>query len=115
MGTTEVYEPSLTIKAFCKSEGISEPSYYKLKQMGLGPKEMRYPAMNMVRIAHADRIAWQQLIKDPPPEHAETVRVLKEKLLLKSRAAAALSVESPKHISKGVTKRRKPQQGEAVR
>ena len=36
----DIYEPSYTIKSFCAAEAISEPTYYKLKEFGLGPDEL---------------------------------------------------------------------------
>jgi hypothetical protein len=113
---TEPYEPSYTLKQFCEAEGISEPTYYKLKQMGLGPRELRYPGINVVRITHADRIAWQQMMQNPTTEHAEKVRAMKEKMRAKGRMAAIKSVDSPKHVSKptGTPRRgRRQQQPEA--
>ena len=57
MGDKTPYEPSYSIKQFCEAEGISGPTYFKLREAGLGPEEMRPGGLNMVRITHAARIA----------------------------------------------------------
>jgi hypothetical protein len=117
MGTEELCEPSYSIAKFCKNEGFSEPTYYKLKAMGLGPTEMRLPGINVVRITHEARIAWQQMMQNPTDEQAEAARAVIERLRAKGRMAARRAVESPRHVSKptGTPKRRRQQQGEAAR
>ena len=76
--TTELYEPSYTLASFCRAEDISEPTYCKLRAMGYGPEEMRYPGINIVRITHAARLAWQRMMQNPTGEHAAAVQRIAE-------------------------------------
>jgi hypothetical protein len=55
-------ERSYTIAEFCRLDRISAPTFYKLKRLGLGPREMRGP-LNIVRISHAARLAWQRAME----------------------------------------------------
>src|SRR6516165_10643001 len=98
--TTTLHEPSYTIAGFCRVENISQPTYYKLKAMGLGPKEMRFPGINAVRISHRDRLEWQEMMRNPTGEHAAAVQQVIERQQQKSRMAAAKAKDSPLHGSR---------------
>jgi hypothetical protein len=65
----EGFERSYNVKEFCASENISVPTYGKLRDQGLGPKEMRF--LNCVRISHADRLEWQEKRRAPNSEEAK--------------------------------------------
>ena len=60
--------PSLTIPEFCAGEQISEATYHKLRRDGLGPREMRYPGLKVVRISIAARDAWREMMENPTPK-----------------------------------------------
>ena len=49
---------SLTIAEFCRSEKISRSLYYKLRRLGLGPKEMLI--LSAVRISARARDRWRR-------------------------------------------------------
>ena len=51
-------EPSYSITGFCVAENISESTYHKLRGLGYGPDEMRFPDSPMVRITTKARRAW---------------------------------------------------------
>ena len=87
-------EPSYTIHQFCAAEGITPPTYYKLKAQGLGPKEMRHGGA--IRISHRSRLEWQKEREQPTEAQRET----DETLLKRARAISAKAVASPRHISK---------------
>jgi hypothetical protein len=99
MGTNSAYEPSYSIGGFCDAEDISEPTYYDLRSKGLGPRELRYPGKNIVRITHSERLAWQQMMMNLTGEHGEAVARTAAHLREKGRDAAAKAVQSDKHIS----------------
>lgn len=103
------HEPSYTIPEFCKAEGISEPTYYKLRTLGLAPTELRY--LSMVKITYAERIAWQQKLMNPTGELAEKLREIATRKVAQGRKAAAASVASPRHISN----QRRGKQADAVK
>jgi hypothetical protein len=96
----ELYEPSYSIKDFCRVENISRFTYDKLAQMGFGPKVMRFPGgIDKLTITHAARLEWQQKMQNPSPEQREQIERLLEKKRQKGRDAAQASVASPKHAS----------------
>jgi predicted DNA-binding transcriptional regulator AlpA len=95
---SEKHEPSYTIREFCAAEGITTPTFYKLKKQGLGPKEMRLGTA--VRISHRARLAWQRARENPKGKEAEAVRLAAEALLKRSAAAVERAVASPNHVSK---------------
>jgi hypothetical protein len=115
---------SLNIKQFCEKEGISEPTYFKMRDAGLGPTEMTYhqAGINAIRITYADRLAWQAMLKNPTAEQAEKMRRLRERLHAHTRAAATKATASKLHVSKPDSpyrvrrrKEREQKQGEAAR
>jgi len=93
-----VTEPSYTIREFCLAERMSTPTYYKLKNLGLGPREMRKGAA--ISISHRARLDWQLARENPTGAEAEAVREAEDGLRNRSRAAAAKSIKSPRHVSR---------------
>jgi hypothetical protein len=99
------YQPSYNIEQFCICEGMSRPFYNALRDLGLGPKEMRYGAW--VRISHTERLRWQERMANLTPEQLALVQETRDRLNARARKAAAASVASPKHISVNAATRRK--------
>src|SRR5262245_23111926 len=94
----ETFEPSYTIREFCAAEGITTPTYYKLKRQGLGPKEMRLGTA--VRISHRARGEWQRARENPQGAEAKAVRKKAEALCERSKAAVKRAIASPNHVSR---------------
>jgi hypothetical protein len=90
-------EPSYTIRQFCHAEGLSPPTYFKLRAMGLGPREMRTGAL--VRITHRARLDWHRARENPTGTEADAVRKTAEAMRARSRAAVKVAVASPRHVS----------------
>jgi hypothetical protein len=102
-------EPPLTIDDFCKIEGMSRATYYKLKRLGLGPEltEIVLPAepgvnhgrgLNFIRISAEAHRAWRKKIAKVRASKAselEAARAREQRL-----AAAKLAVASPAHVSR---------------
>jgi hypothetical protein len=84
MGDNSIFEPSYTITDFCKAENISQPTYFELRAVGLGPQEMRFPGKTLVRITHRDRLAWQDMLRNPTPEQAELIEKMRQRQRQKS-------------------------------
>jgi hypothetical protein len=61
-------DASLSIPAFCAAENISKTTYHKLRLLGLGPEEMRFPGTDIVRITFENRKKWHERIHALPPE-----------------------------------------------
>jgi hypothetical protein len=101
--------PSYTIGEFCIAEKISPPTYYKLRHLGLGPREMHIGAA--VRISHDARLDWQRARENPQGAELEAVRSAAEGRRQRSHAAIKRALASPRHISK---RRRQPRQRVAV-
>jgi hypothetical protein len=99
------FEPSYNIERFCICESMSRPFYNALRDLGLGPKEMRYGAW--VRISHTERLRWQERMANLTPEQRALVLQTRERLSTRARKAAEASVVSPKHISVNAATRRK--------
>jgi hypothetical protein len=102
-------EPPLTIDAFCKIEGMSRATYYKLKRLGLGPEltEIVIPAesgvnhgrgLHFIRISADAHRAWREKIAQVRASEAaelEAARAREQRV-----EAARRAVASPAHISK---------------
>jgi hypothetical protein len=101
----EPFERSYNVKEFCASENISVPTYGKLRDQGLGPREMRY--LNCVRISHADRLAWQEKRRAPTSDEAAAIQQIIEQMRAKARKGGSASAASPKHVSVNTATRRK--------
>jgi hypothetical protein len=97
-------EQSYTISEFCALERISHPTFYKLKGLGLAPREMRGP-LNTVRISHAARLDWQAMMEKPSDAAAKTAEAIRKR----AQAAVRKSAASPNHISRKPDRRRRRQ------
>jgi hypothetical protein len=108
MGTTALqqaraaspHEPSYILREFCAAERISKATYFKLRKMGLAPEELRYPGINVVRITHAARQAWHEMLRTLTGEQAAAVQRTADVLRERGRRAAAHAVASHKHVSR---------------
>jgi hypothetical protein len=60
MTQDDLQQPSKTIPQFCEVENLSASSYFKLKRLGLGPDEMRFPGTEIVRITPEAHRAWRE-------------------------------------------------------
>jgi hypothetical protein len=100
----ELLQRSMTLNEFCLVEGISQYSYFKMRKLGYGPRELRVPGTDILRITHEARAEWHERLQSK--EVQEIVRQEHERRVKWSRRAGKLSLESPDHIS-NVT-RRKP-------
>jgi hypothetical protein len=107
------FEPSYSVLEFCRAEDISKPTYFILRSKGLGPKEMRYPGMRIVRITHRARLEWQRMMTSLTGEHAEAVRATAERLRTQAHDAAKLAVKSDRHVS-NLTQQERAQQKRAA-
>jgi hypothetical protein len=86
------------IREFCKAHGLSVASYYALKKLGLGPREMHL-AGNMIRISAEAAAAWRKERENPKADEAKELARLAERRQQRSRRAAARAVASPDHVS----------------
>jgi len=87
---------AFTIRGFCKVHGLSVASYYALKKLGLGPREMHL-AGNLIRISAEAAAAWRKERENPKADEAKQLALLAEHRQERSRKAAKKAIESPEH------------------
>jgi hypothetical protein len=87
---------AFTIRGFCKVHGLSVASYYALKKLGLGPREMHL-AGNLIRISAEAAAAWRKERENPKDDEAKQLALLAEQRQERSRKAAKKAIESPEH------------------
>jgi hypothetical protein len=87
---------AFTIRGFCKVHGLSVASYYALKKLGLGPREMHL-AGNLIRISAEAASAWRKERENPKADEAKQLALLAEQRQERSRKAARRAIESPDH------------------
>jgi predicted DNA-binding transcriptional regulator AlpA len=102
--TTTDEDRSLSIAELCEIENFSLSTYYKLRKLGLAPREMR-PLPGLVRIARSEHRAWRERMQ----QHNARLDAQLERRRAQCVEAGRASVESPIHVSKagrGRNKRR---------
>jgi hypothetical protein len=102
-------EASMTIAAFCKSEGMSRAFFYALKRRGMAPQltEIIVPGepginrgrgLKLVRISAESVRAWRERMAQTRASEAAGLEIARAR---EQRVAAAkLAAASPNHISK---------------
>ena len=88
------------IPTFCYRNGISEPTYHRLRAKGRGPREMRI-GLNLIRITAEAEREWQQQMQ----EDGADFEVQATERAVKAGTAAA---QSPTHVSKRRRRARTP-------
>jgi len=96
----DLTERALTRTEFCYVEGISKATYYKLRRLGLGPREstISLPGIKLARITPADRAEWHRKLEEARASEAaelEAARAHAQRV-----AAAKLAAASPAHVSR---------------
>lgn len=87
---------AFTIEEFCaRNGGFSDVTYYKLRNAGLGPKEM--DVNNLVLISIEAETEWRRERENPPADERKRRH---EARRAKSAKAVAASIKSPNHVSK---------------
>ena len=89
---------SVTIAQFCKLEGISLATYYKMKRAGFAPEEIRIPTTNVVRIAAAARTAWQHRMQQTA--HSRAAKLEAARRQRQTSIAGKLAALSPRHVQR---------------
>ena len=81
-----------TVPEFCFRNGISRPTYHRLRAQGRGPKEMRLGLNKILITADAER-DWHELMQEPRPD-------LESRNAERAVMAGAAAVKSSAHVSK---------------
>jgi hypothetical protein len=86
---------SLTIPQFCKVENISIYTYYKIRKLGLGPRELRVPGTNVARVTPKARQEWHERMQaHDVQEQAEREH---ERRAVIAKKAGTIAAASPLH------------------
>jgi hypothetical protein len=86
-----------SIKQFCIDHAITPPTYFKLREQGLGPKEMRLGTL--VRISKEAAAEWRKARENPQGDEATTVAKTATALQARAQRAAKRAIQSSKHVS----------------
>ena len=89
---------ALSIAEFCRIEKISKATYYKLKRLGIGPRERRLPRTRVTRITPEARREWRARMEQHDVEAAAAKEF--ERRAVQASHAGKLAAKSPLHISK---------------
>lgn len=89
---------AFTIRGFCAAHGISLPSYFKLRKLGLGPTEMRLG--DSVRISVEAAAEWRRARENPEASEAKQIERVAEARRDRALKAAKKAVASPRHVSR---------------
>ena len=81
-----------TVPEFCFRNGISRPTYHRLRAQGRGPVEMRLGLNKILITADAER-DWHRCMQEPRQD-------LEIRTAERAVMAGAAAVKSDKHISK---------------
>jgi alkylated DNA nucleotide flippase Atl1 len=87
---------SLTIAQFCALENISVYTYYKIRKMGYGPRELRVPGTEIARITPESRRKWHALMESR--EVQEQAKREFERRAAQSAQAGAIAAASANNL-----------------
>src|SRR5262245_33375339 len=90
-------QPSLTIPRLCGVMSISEPTYYKMKRKGYGPKETRIE--RTVTITYPDFLEWKQELANLDSPIAKAFKQIAAKQHAQGKLAGGAAAKSPHHVS----------------
>ena len=91
-------ERSFTREEFCRVEGISAASYYKMRRLGYGPVETTIPGTRIVRITAAARCDWHARML--ALGQSEEAQLEKERRSAFQSELGKHAARSPRHVSK---------------
>lgn len=97
MSDTPTDDRSLTIQQFCALEALSPASYFKLRRLGKGPREMRIAGSSFVRISAAARFEWQERMHAPAEKDAKRLAQESEARSTRASLAGKAGARSPDH------------------
>lgn len=90
-------EPSMSIQQFCQAENMSLATYHKLKRNGLGPDEVCFPKMRLIRITAAARREWHRRIEELRLGQANKLE--RDRRVAAAKHAAEHALKSGRHVS----------------
>lgn len=98
---------AITIRDFCRLEGISHSTFHKWQRAGFGPEVSRIPGMTLQRITPQAYRGFKKKRAAAQRTQAATIAEERAQRVARTRVAGQLAAQSPLHVSKR-GKRRKP-------
>jgi hypothetical protein len=95
---TPEIDKAMTIRDFCVAEHLSLPSYFKIRKMGLGPRETRVPGTNIIRISAHARAEWHTRLDEMRQSEAAELEAARR--YAQTVEAGKRAVASASHVSK---------------
>jgi hypothetical protein len=89
---------TLTRQEFCALERMSLSTYAKLRRLGRGPDEVRFPGMAFTRITPQARAEWHARIEEW--RKSEAAELEKKRRSAIAKRAGERAAKSPLHVSK---------------
>jgi hypothetical protein len=87
-----------TVLEWCKARHLSRSTYHKLKNLGLGPKELEIPGTRIKRITPVADAEWEARMAELAK--SETARLEAERRRELATIAGQIAAESPRHVSR---------------
>jgi len=91
-------ERAQTIGEFCAAENISAASYYKMRRLGVGPREDRVPGTTIIRISPEARRAWHVRLAEM--RQSGEAELEQRRRSAHAAQAGKIAAASPLHVSK---------------
>jgi predicted site-specific integrase-resolvase len=93
----EIGATSMTIKEWCRVEGIAESTFHKWQKQGIGPAIFNPPGTRTVRIVESRESYHARMMKRAATRAAKREHKRRAEL---AKRAAKISAASPNHASK---------------
>jgi hypothetical protein len=87
-----------TVLEWCKARHLSRSTYHKLKNLGLGPKELEIPGTRIKRITPEADAEWEARMAELA--RGEAARLEAERRRELATIAGQIATESPRHVSR---------------
>jgi hypothetical protein len=98
MSVEERPERAQTIGEFCAAENISVASYYKMRRLGVGPREERVPGTAIIRVTPEARRAWHLLLAEM--RHSREAELEERRRSAHATHAGKIAAASLLHVSR---------------
>jgi hypothetical protein len=87
-----------TVLEWCKARHLSRSTYHKLKNFGLGPKELEIPGTRIKRITPEADAEWEARMAELAKSEAAQLEA--ERRRAQAAEAGKLAAQSPNHVSR---------------
>jgi len=88
--------PNLLLPELCAVDRISLTTYFKMKKLGIGPRETHF--LDAIRVTPEDRRAWHRKLQKQ--HEKKSSQLAQERRNAMRRIAGRMAAASPRHVSK---------------